>query len=1134
MNLNPDDFILMRQIDTLHDFWSNQRGDDIQAILRDFPVLKDTITRIKEGDLKNNRVSLSTIENSFAAYFEEKIGMESIADNTIITIDPTDTSINNANNLNNYVNNKAIQIIIPSDIDENYDLTYIGEFIRKFMVGNDKTIGFVIDANHGKLPQIFKTDPAVKTVIDALVVADSANTPKEHNNSNFYERWTPNMFPSDEPLANFTVTSPFFSEKIVKMYYEENAPGSFASNITAFKLIVESKDNPAIKFGEAYFSPTTTQGAGVDTLKKLIQFVDGDKNMNELNNLEYKSNQLDIRPIIRGMKQNRKSNNDIINFLLDYKRAGDYEQVNSARKLREMGNKIIFSTGDELCALYARSQGVPCIYNHVGKLDLYAFEKSPETAQERLAKYTERKNYYSKYQAFFNSINPESLGFSIDAYFVNIEAYVREQIKAPMIIPFIEYSLAGYRKTLDVEVLRYINESYAIIESLNAIVGELDTKITNLESDIDFKPENYKQTSEYTANVNKIQVFLTIADKIVEQPQDITRENVSVLIAKQGEKIYEADNSIFGFTFDSHDLLAKTYTNFEKNTITETKIEKISIKNVEKAKTELERLKTEKIGQTDKRALDKLNPRIDSASANVLKAEKALYNANENYENALMAQIDTMNKEIIKILETYDENMNLTKDGDKSLTGRFNTAFAKFNENYQKEKTTISGIVVAYKETFMRDFQATLGPASFTPTQSNRSSSVIAEESGTEAPQSMELEGGGDERTKETIKLWTGLETALMTLSDYSETMFNALYKDFQRDCKDSTLEKFLAYLEYIYEESYTWKQEDEKPEEEKTEEEKQKSFTNLRKFKIPNINGVTFESVKTDYIKYINELRSEFNVALNEIIPPELTIDEFYFEISAILEKTGFANFIKLLYNEKKEEEEIDLLKLYHITCVVKENKIKRKFTNFDKVEVHIIMEETLVGGVGTPAQSGRKFLTAARRVRSMNNTIKAFKDFKGLKEHIIKKTEDKNKKTQNKWQRLIASSPKVSSEIKVGEKRPRSPSGTSEEARISNATVFNEGEIPMETEEEEESLNVSSVPDVNEPYNTSKSIEGPSRKRLKMGSSEYDLGGGKRTRKHKNKRNKKTRHRNKKTLKNKTLKKKKKEKRKHRTRRN
>lgn len=1130
MNLNPDDFILMRQIDTLHDFWSNQRGDDIQAILRDFPILKDTITRIKEGDLKNNRVSLSTIENSFAAYFEEKIPLESIADNTIITIDPTDTSINNANNLNNYVNNKAIQIIIPSDIDENYDLTYIGEFIRKFMVGNDKTIGFVIDANHGKLPQIFKTDPAVKTVIDALVVADSANTPKEHNNSNFYERWTPNMFPSDEPLANFTVTSPFFSEKIVKMYYEENAPGSFASNITAFKLIVESKDNPAIKFGEAYFSPTTTQGAGVDTLKKLIQFVDGDKNMNELNNLEYKSNQLDIRPIIRGMKQNRKSNNDIINFLLDYKRAGDYEQVNSARKLREMGNKIIFSTGDELCALYARSQGVPCIYNHVGKLDLYAFEKSPETAEERLAKYTERKNYYAKYQAFFNSINPESLGLSIGAYFVNIEAYVRERINAPMIIPFIEYSLAGYRKTLDVEVLRYINES------LNAIVGELDTKITNLESDIDFNPENYKQTSEYTANVNKIQVFLTIADKIVEQPQDITPENVSVLIAKQGEKIYEADNSIFGFTFDSHDLLAKTYTNFEKNTITETKIEKISI-NVEKAKIELERLKTEKIGQTDKRALDKLNPRIDSASANVLKAEKALYNAKENYENALMAQIDTMNKEIIKILETYDENMNLTKDGDESLTGRFNTAFAKFNENYQKEKTTISGIVVAYKETFMRDFQETLGPASFTPTQSNRASSVIAKASGTEAPgteESMEMEGGGDERTKETIKLWTGLETALMTLSDYSETMFNALYKDFQRDCKDSTLEKFLAYLEYIYEESYTWKQEDEKPEEKKTEEEKQKSFTNLREFKIPKIDGVIFESVKTDYIKYINELRSEFNVALNEIIPPELTIDEFYFEISAILEKTGFANFIKLLYNEKREEEEIDLLKLYHITCVVKDKEIKRKFTNFDKVEVDTILEETFVGGVGTPAQSGRKFLTAARRVRSMNNTIRKFKDFKGLKEHIIKKTEDKNKKTQRKWQSLIESSPKVSSEIKVGEKRPRSPSGTSEEARIINATV--EMPRPMETEEEEERLSVPSVPDITDSHNKPESIEGqPVRKRLKIGSStsEYDLGGGKRTRKHKNKRNKKTRHRNKKTLKNKTLKKRR-EKRKHRTRRN
>jgi hypothetical protein len=182
----------------------------------------------------------------------------------------------------------------------------------------------------------------------------------------------------------------------------------------------------------------------------------------------------------------------------------------------------------------------------------------------------------------------------------------------------------------------------------------------------------------------------------------------------------------------------------------------------------------------------------------------------------------------------------------------------------------------------------------------------------------------------------------------------------------------------------------------------------------------------------------------------------------------------------------------------------------------------ETFVGGVGTPK---RRFLTAVRTVQKINKTIKAFQNFKNLKEHIIEKTEKQNMKTQSKWQRLIASPPKVLSEEKMNEE---------------SAIVFNEEEMPSAASESEIDVPVSvSVPDVEEPL-TSASIEGqPPTKRLKSlkrsSSSDYDLGGGtkKHTRKHKNKRNKKTRQRNKKTRKNKTLKIKR-GKRKHRTRRN
>jgi hypothetical protein len=1121
MELDPEnpDFILIRQIDTLHDFWSNQRGDDIQDILSVFPILTNTIKDIKEkGNLKDNKVSLSSIENSFSSFFEKKIGLESIAD-SIINIDPTDTTENNANLLNNYVNNKALQIIIPHDIDENYDLTYIGEFIRRYMVGDDvsQLIGFVIDANHGKLPQFFKIDQAVKTVINALVVADSANTPKEHSNSHFYERWTPNMFPAEKESsdkAKYTVTSPFFSQDTVNMYYEETEPNSFASDITAFKLIVDKKTDPAILLGETYFSPTTTQGASVDTLKQLIQFVNQNKNMNELNNLDYPAKQLDIRPILRGMKQNNVSINDMINFLLDYKRAGDYEQVNSAKKLREMGKKIIFSTGDELCALYARSQGVPCIYNHSGKMDLYAFEKNPETAEDRKAKYEERRDYYSKYKSFFNIISPERLAYSIEEYLRKIAEVVNDQITAAIVKPFIDYTLAGYRKTLDVEVLKTMNSS------LNNILNELEEKIGKLvESDNDFEPKNYKASAEYTANVNKIQMFLNIADKIVEQINNLTENTIEEFIAQEAIKIYESENIIFNHSFDSHALLVNTYNQFTRDTNMESKIKSL----VDRKNTADENLRKDMEKEkevTDTRDLSKLKNKIKNDIGTVEKEGKLLYNAELRYKSMLMTQVQTMNAEIGKILQAYDENMKITNENNK-LAVRFTTAYAMFNENYEKETKNIADIVDAYK-TFLSDFQERLETLS---TASITTRPMTIEAPSTEYFEVEEqMEGGdGDEKTKETIKLWTGLETAILTLSDYSETMYNALYKDFQRDNKGNQMIDFPTYLEYIYSEAYTWK----------TENDDDIFTTNQREFSIAETK---FKTVKTDYIKYINELCGDFNVSVNEIKPTELSILDFHEEISNILKKTGFESMIKLLYfedssmsggdserkrkasstSEKKtnkkaklEEESITLLSLYDITCFVKDNKIKRKFNNFDEVEVNTIMEvETMAGGVGTE----RKFARAVRTIQKMNKTIKAFENFKKLKEEIIKKEEIKREKTREKWGKIITNPP------------PASAKSVSPMMDVDSAT-----EVP--TSESDSDVSMSEVPDVTNSFNSESSVEVSSEEKMEEGGHKARKN-KKRTRKYKDKGNKKTRNRKQKSKNKKT--KKLKNRRKHKTRRN
>ena len=68
---------------------------------------------------------------------------------------------------------------------------------------------------------------------------------------------------------------------------------------------------------------------------------------------------MDIGPIIEAMWMANESEKNIIGFLFDYKRGGDYEQINSSIRIRDHYNfDIIFSTGDELCAEYGKDKKI--------------------------------------------------------------------------------------------------------------------------------------------------------------------------------------------------------------------------------------------------------------------------------------------------------------------------------------------------------------------------------------------------------------------------------------------------------------------------------------------------------------------------------------------------------------------------------------------------------------------------------------------------------------------------------------------------------------------------------------------------------------------------------------------------------
>ena len=125
----------------------------------------------------------------------------------------------------------------------------------------------------------------------------------------------------------------------------------------------------------------TTQGAGINTLSEFIEQIDKDGTIK----IKPGSKEFDLSPILNGfmgwLKTNISSNfkRILVSFIFDYKRSGDHEQVLSCKLMNKQGEggdiTYVLSTGDQLCALWARCQGVSCIWHHDDKMDMYSFSK---------------------------------------------------------------------------------------------------------------------------------------------------------------------------------------------------------------------------------------------------------------------------------------------------------------------------------------------------------------------------------------------------------------------------------------------------------------------------------------------------------------------------------------------------------------------------------------------------------------------------------------------------------------------------------------------------------------------------------------------------------------------------------------
>ena len=246
----------------------------------------------------------------------------------------------------------------------------------------------------------------------------------------FDKRYDPFPFPfttADPDEGDiFLITSNIFTQKraswleakrnqgaavqafMVKRVYYKGKPGASFSkqNQSGIILVAELEDRTTntIRKAVADFSISATatagvSGASVATLKGVIKTIWDTAQaggnigaaLDAFKQTGAWKGELDLTPILKEMLTLNMSYMDLVLFLLDYKRSGDWEQVHTMGYLdanapiNPLGVHPIFCTGDRLCALYARYKQRNCIYSHHNTLSLYRPTRVDMTPAEQAA-----------------------------------------------------------------------------------------------------------------------------------------------------------------------------------------------------------------------------------------------------------------------------------------------------------------------------------------------------------------------------------------------------------------------------------------------------------------------------------------------------------------------------------------------------------------------------------------------------------------------------------------------------------------------------------------------------------------------------------------------------------------------------
>ena len=283
----------------------------------------------------------------------------------------------------------------------------------------------------------------------------------------------------------YVITSNYFTYNRFILFYSEKKNIQFG---IPDPNIIQPKSLTSIVFNvfdvitnniyQAPFSADGLCGVPVNVLIECINKIKNDPRIS-ISDETFKG-VLNLNPIINGILSNNTNDNindninDIIKLFLDYKRSGDYEQVNCIYNLKSQIKEqpiseedIFLCTGDRLCSTYAQTKNINNIF--------ISFSTKSSMWKYRCYKRTHSELFYNSYNLLEANVIKTLI----------IKKFITKWLSIPIqnIIhnTYYDYvNLIQYNNIIDISILTNIEKDINNIYKINNCIDELFHEIVYL------------------------------------------------------------------------------------------------------------------------------------------------------------------------------------------------------------------------------------------------------------------------------------------------------------------------------------------------------------------------------------------------------------------------------------------------------------------------------------------------------------------------------------------------------------------------------------------------------------------------------------------------------------------------------